>query len=300
MIDWQTIERLVGGKYGRVMTTCPLCSDGRRNAQSRRRKVLAINRIEPEFAVFYCNHCQASGHSRPDGPGRVIDLAERRRQRQSAERLIAADKKERTGRALKLWDEAQTFRGSPAESYLRNTRCIGEWLDHFDLDETLRFHPQCPFDGQRLPCMIALVRDIRTDTAVAIHRTALTTDDPPKRISRMSLGPTGGGAIKLSPNDEVSTSIMIAEGIETALAASLKFHYRPVWSVLDKNGIAKFPALSGIECAVIAVDNDADGGAARAADECVNRLTHAGIECFTAKPSRVKDFNDIILGRHHA
>ena len=100
----------------------------------------------------------------------------------------------------------------------RQTRGIGDWLDTFAfLDQVFRFHPDCPFGGERLPCMLALVRDIKTDNPVAIHRTALTKDG--HKIDRMSLGPVGGGAIKISPDFEVHSGLMIGEGIETVLSA---------------------------------------------------------------------------------
>jgi hypothetical protein len=216
--------------------------------------------------------------------------------------LAKADKKERTRRALNLWNEAGPFRGSPAEAYLRDTRGIGDWLNQFPIDQSLRFHPSCPFEDQRLPCMVALVRDIRADAPVAIHRTALTDAKPPNRISRLSLGPTGGGAIKLSSHDAVHTGLLIGEGIETVLSASRQFQFRPVWSVIDKGGIAKFPVLPGIECLTVADDNDASGDGQRAAAQCVKRHTQAGVECITVKPNLVKDFNDVqhSRGRNNA
>jgi hypothetical protein len=268
MIGWHLIERITQGRIGRAMATCPLCSGKRRSAQHRRAKVLAVNLIEPDFAVYFCNHCAMSGHSRPDS--RIVNHVEPSRYRQEAEHPAAADKQERSRRALALWSEGQPFHGSPAETYLRNTRGIGDWLDQFPIAGTFRFHPRCPFEKQFLPCMIALVRDIRSNAPVAVHRTALTTENPPQRISRLSLGPTGGGAIKISPHADVSHGLMIGEGIETVLSASRQFQFRPVWSLIDKNGVAKFPILPGIECVTITVDNDVSGDGQRAAGECVN------------------------------
>jgi hypothetical protein len=290
-ITWPAVERITQGRLGRTMATCPLCSSLRSTVQKRSAKVLAIDLIEPEFALYFCNHCQASGYCRPDG--RLVDLADYRHQCKEAERSTAANRKERTGRALELWNEALPFHGSPAESYLRDARGIDGWLDQFPIARSLRFHPLCPFEDRRLPCMIALVRDIRTDAAAAIHRTALTDSKPPQRISRLSLGPTGGGAIKLSPHDAVHTGLLIGEGIETVLSASRHFQFRPMWSVLDKNGIAKFPVLPGIECLTVAVDNDANGDGQRAAAECTKRQIKVGIECITVTPNLAKDFNDV-------
>jgi hypothetical protein len=35
------------------MATCPLCSETRRTPQKRHNKVLAVNLLEPDFAVFF-------------------------------------------------------------------------------------------------------------------------------------------------------------------------------------------------------------------------------------------------------
>jgi putative DNA primase/helicase len=142
--------------------------------------------------------------------------------------------------------------------------------------------------------MLALVRDIKTDAPVAIHRTALNLDGKyPERIDRMSLGPTSGGAIKISPDDEVHCGLLIGEGIETVLAASKTFQFKPVWSLIDRGNLAKFPVLSGIECVTIAVDNDAPGQ--EAAAECARRLVGTGIEVISTQTNFAKDFNDMVI-----
>ena len=297
-ISWAEIDGITRGRLGRTMAICPLCSGGRRTPQKRHSKVLAVTPIEPEFAVFYCNHCEAQGYCRPDAPSRVVDLAERQRRRDEAHRADNA-KQERSRQALALWNEAQPCRGSPIEDYLNYTRGIGDWLDTFPfLDKVFRYHPSCLFGGERLPCMLALVREIKTNAPVAIHRTALTTDNPPQRIERRSLGPTSGGAIKISPDHEVHSGLLIGEGIETVLSASKLLQFKPVWSLIDKNGVANFPVLSGIESVTLAVDND-DAGR-HASRQCIERLTRAGIEVITAATNLVGDFNDFVVGSKHA
>src|SRR5262249_31450273 len=189
-ISWNAIEAITRGRLGRTMAMCPLCSESRRTPQKRHSKVLAVTLLEPDFAVYYCNHCEAQGYCRPDRPWRVIvDIKEQQRRRQEADRHAAQEKQRRTQQALTIWNEAQPCRGSPIEDYLYYTRGIGDWLDSFPyLDEVFRYHANCPFGDERLPCMLALVRDIKTDEPIAIHRTALTTDPRPKKIDRKSLG----------------------------------------------------------------------------------------------------------------
>jgi putative DNA primase/helicase len=299
-LTWNEIEEITRGRFGEMMAVCPFCSAGRRTAEKRKRKVLGVKLLKPDFAVFRCNHCEASGYCHPDRASRpVINLAERRRQRAQARRQTEQEKKDRTRAAMELWNEAQPFRGSPAELYLRHSRYIGDWLDACDLlDENLRFHPDCPFGKGRQPCMVALVRDILTDAPVAVHRTALTSEPLPQRVDRMSLGPVGGGAIKLSSaaaaDSEAQFDLLIGEGIESVLSASKNFRFRPAWSLIDKNGVAKFPVLQGIEHVTIAVDNDRSGDGQRAAAECARRLRNSGIDVYEAKPYFIGDWNDDI------
>jgi Toprim domain-containing protein len=294
-LAWDDVERLTQGRIGRtVCAPCPLCSHVRRSA-NRRKKVFAIQLKEPDFAIFNCMHCGAGGYVHPDRP-HTVDQAERKQQRAYADRREREDRQRRTASALELWEERKPFHGSPAEPYLRVTRGLGGWIDEFDLDQSLGFHPACPFDGQRLPCMLALARNIQTDEPQAIHRTALKLGPKPERIDRLSYGPIAGSAIKLSPDDDVTGGLLIGEGIETVLSASLLLKFKPCWSVLSRSGIAKSPILPGVECVTIAVDNDESGDGQRDAAKLVERLVGAGVEAITTQTNLAKDFNDMLQG----
>jgi Toprim domain len=295
-VDWEWIDRITQGRLGRTMATCPVCSDTRRTTLKRKSKVLAVTLREPDFAVYYCNHCELSGYAHSDRPGRhrVIDFVEIKRRQAEAAHHAEVNRRERTENALRLWEQGTTWHSSPAWSYLYYSRGLATWLDTFPyLDQVFRFHPDCPFGDARHPCLLSLVRDIKTDDPIAVHRTALTPGDRPQRIDRKSLGPVSGGAIKLSPQFDVHEGLLVGEGVETTLSASAIHKFKPAWSLIDANGIAKFPALPGVECLTIAVDNDQAGE--DAARKCVARLTDAGVECITTKTTRVKDFNDLLM-----
>ena len=293
-VSWSDIESITQGRFGRTMAVCPICSASRSTLDKRRSKVLAVELVEPDFAVYFCNHCEAQGYACPTSTSRVVDLAEQRRRSDEAKRRAQADKRERTRSALELFNQAHEWRGSPIEAYLYHGRQIGDWLDLFALED-IRFHPDCPFGNERQPCMVALVRDIRTDVPVAVHRTALDlTGQYPKRIERKSFGPVSGGAIKLSPDEGVHEGLLIGEGIETTLSASRYLSFRPCWSLIDKGHLARFPALPGLGSVTIAVDNDPNGEGQCAAAQCAERLKQAGIEVIRETPHSVKDFNDVI------
>ncbi len=209
------------------------------------------------------------------------------------------DDTQRIARALSIWDEARTPIASPVEKYLAR-RGVGLPEDPRDV---IRFHPACPFAGSRTRAMVALVRDIVSNEPVAIHRTALDLAGTKIAVNgkdRLALGPIRNGAVKLTADENVTLALGVGEGIETAL--SLKglpeFGDSPVWSVLNANGIATFPNLSGIQTLWIAVDHDPAGIAA--ADLCAERWRRAGREVFLVKATAERtDLNDIVREARH-
>jgi putative DNA primase/helicase len=152
--------------------------------------------------------------------------------------------------------------------------------------------------------MIALVRDVRTDEPLGIHRTALDANGRKVEIgglSRMTLGPAGSGAVKLTPDTAVETCLGLGEGIETVLSLRdiVGLETLPVWSVLAANRLAVFPVLAGIEGLWLAVDHDETGLAAAAAVRV--RWQAAGVEVVTVTPRAPGvDLNDLIVGEHRA
>ena len=206
---------------------------------------------------------------------------------------------ERTARAVALWREARDPRGSVVERYLRRR---GLNLPDEAAGEAIRFHPACPFAGGHAPAMICLVRDVVTDKPQAIHRTALSGDGLKVKVrgaDRLSLGPIAGGAIKLTPDADVTTCLGIAEGVETALSMRRvpEFGASPVWSLISEAGVRRFPALSGIECLWLAVDHDPAG--IKAARTVADRWQAAGAEAFLITPFAPRaDLNDIFGARH--
>jgi hypothetical protein len=147
--------------------------------------------------------------------------------------------------------------------------------------------------------MVALVRDVRSDAALAIHRTALNPDGTKATIngeSRLALGPVAGGAIKLTADESVTVCLGVGEGTETTLSLRLsEFGNSPLWALISAGGVEGFPVLPGIESLWIAVDNDPAG--IRAARICAERWRAAGRETFRVIPSQERaDLNDCVRG----
>jgi len=192
--------------------------------------------------------------------------------------------------AIALWREALPIADTIAMRYLRRRGIL-----HLppDIDTAvLRFHPFCPFDGRRHQCLLALMRDVRTNEPRAVQRTALTPTG--EKIRRLMLGPKNGAAIKLSSDVDVTIGLTIGEGLETVLSA-MQLGFSPAWALGDANNIRRFAVLSGIESLTIIVDNDESGTGQRVALECSSRWTSAGREVFRVIPDRCgDDFNDIV------
>lgn len=194
------------------------------------------------------------------------------------------------------WGEARPTVGTLAEKYLAN-RGIVQFPP--DVNEVLRFHPEAIFgeiEGvwRFVPCLLALVRDIVSNEAIGLQRVGLTKDA--EKIDRMAIGWARGGAVKFWNDAEVAAGLVIAEGIETALAAStIEWNgtlLQPMWATVFADNMKGFPVLPGIQALTLVVDNDAPDkrGQQRgqeAAAACAQRWQHAGHEVTRLTPRRV-------------
>jgi len=199
-------------------------------------------------------------------------------------------------RALEVWHAARDPRGTVVEAYLRSR---GLELPQEAAHQAIRFHPACPFGGNFVPAMICLVRNVLTNSEQAIHRTALTSDGQKCNglggNGRLSWGPTKGGAIKLTPDEDVTTCLGVGEGIETTLSLqhAAEFGRSPVWCLISSEGIRQLPALPRIECLWIATDHEEAG--TKAAQAAAERWSQAGKEVFLVKANNPdSDLNDLV------
>jgi hypothetical protein len=206
------------------------------------------------------------------------------------------DDTERTAQAFAIWGQSRDPRGTLVDVYL-NRRGLN--LPDEAACEAIRFHPACPFAGERTPAMVCLVRDVVTNEPKAVHRTALTRDGHKAKINgkdRLALGPIAGGAIKLTPDEVVTLCLGIGEGIESALSLRNlpEFGCSPVWSLISAGGVETFPVLSGIESLWLAVDHDETG--IRAARSTAQRWQGSGAEALLITPSAPRaDLNDLFF-----
>jgi putative DNA primase/helicase len=199
--------------------------------------------------------------------------------------------------ALEIFEEAQNPLGTAVELYLKNR---GLELPDGAAGHAIRFHPHCPFAGKRTPAMVCLVRDLSSDAPRGIHRTALSFNGSKVRLEgkdRLALGSVSGGAIKITPDPEVTTCLGVGEGVESTLSLRLapEFGPSPVWSLMSSSGLEGLPVLAGIECLWVAVDNDPAG--LKASRVVAERWAAERREVFLIRPfADQADLNDLAKG----
>ncbi len=113
------------------------------------------------------------------------------------------------------------------------------------------------------------------------------------------LGDAVQTAIKLDPDEVVTTGLIIGEGIETTLAAR-QIGFKPAWALGSVSTMGTFPVLSGIEVLTLLAEDDKKGANARAIEACGTRWHEAGREVITVASKTGGDINDAIQNRGRA
>lgn len=181
--------------------------------------------------------------------------------------------------------------GDPAGKYL-NKRC---GLTAFP--KCLRYVKDLMYwdDGAiYFPAMIALVSD-KDGNPINIHRTYLTKDgekapiESPRKM--MPGGAPKGCAIRLAGAEKV---LGIAEGIETALSASILYEV-PVWAAINSTLLSGWQPPDGIEKVIVFADCDR-GFAGQAAAYVLAFKLSTKIEVEVKMPPKIgTDWNDFWL-----
>ena len=198
------------------------------------------------------------------------------------------------------------IRSTDGDRYLRDERGIDTdaIADILERTDPVGWHPKVyfneperhgrprhPLHGQLLGCIIGIMTNPVTALPTgAISRTYL--HDGKKVGKAKSLG-EGDGVVRISPDDEVTQGLHLAEGLESALSA-VALGFRPIWSTGSTSILAKFPVLSGIEALTVFADNDANGAGERAADEVATRWLKAGREARVIVWDGIGDINDAL------
>lgn len=283
-------ERALSGKHG----PCPICGGKDR---------FRFDDLEGR-GTYYCSRCGAG-----DGVQLAMgftglafkDAAQKIEQIAGTVRPTASEPERSDEAKLDVLrrvflESAPIKRGDEAEQYL-----LGRGLRLHDLPESIRLHPGLQYrDGGALvgnfPAMLATVTSA-TGRAISIHRTYLyggkkAPVSAPKKL--MQGLPLAGAAIRLAP---LSDCLGIAEGIETAVAASELFDV-PTWSCISTSGIESFEPPGGVNGVMIFADNDVNFAGQSAAYRAAHRLATRGFDVEVHIPPNVGDWLDELNRRN--
>jgi len=194
--------------------------------------------------------------------------------------------------ALDLWRSAVDPRDTAVQLYFQIHR---EGLDlSADIcGRVLRYQPACPWrnaatdETERHPAMLALMRDIRTNEAKAIHRTLLHPDGRPQlepngQKKRRMLGDATRAVIKLDPDEAITAGICLGEGIETSQSARM-LGIRPTWATGSVSTLGVFPVLDALDCIALLGESDKKGANASAVAQVGAAWAAAGKEVVVVK-----------------
>lgn len=203
-----------------------------------------------------------------------------------------ADTAKKMAAVRRIWGETESvIAGDPVWKYLN--RRIG--ID--SVPACLRYHPALPYisdDGEidYHPAMVAALTS-HDSKGIGIHRIYLDSQGNKAKVSaakKLLVGMSmSGSSVKLQKS---SLTIGIAEGIETALAASRLFSM-PVWSAISSGGMESWRPPVGVEKVVVFGDNDASFTGQASAYLLAKTLRLKGIESEVRIPDQVgRDWAD--------
>lgn len=156
--------------------------------------------------------------------------------------------------------------------------------------ETIAFHPSCPFDGQKVPAILAPVNDASTSHVAAIWRIGLTLTG--EKIGRLGLGPTKGNCSRLYWPEGIELGL--TEGVEDALSF-YELSGLPTWAALSAGNLRALVLPTKIRRVVISADSDPVG--LNAAQALARRLLAEGRSVRIVRAIAHKDANDVLRAR---
>ena len=248
-LDAATIGRILGGKPegAGYLCSCPVKGHGKGRGDLRPSLSVSDGR---RTLVF---HCFAGCRPRDIIAALNALASDLGPKPRFAGRTPGAKSKTTTALAQRLWKAALPVAGTAVETYLRARRLPSippptiRFLASYRYDETRRF-----------PCLIAAVQ-APSRAIVAVQLTFLDPSGLRKADvphPRRAIGPLGDGLLRLASAAE---HIGLAEGFETAWAASLLHDDIPVWATLgaDRYAIVTLPPI--VRRVTIFADYDAPG-----------------------------------------
>lgn len=205
-------------------------------------------------------------------------------------RVMTDDERIKALRAV--WSDSRpAVRGDLVDVYL-TSRGLGQAV----YPKALRFAAALrDGEGGEKPCMVALV-GVYGEKPCSLHRTFLRRDgkgkaemSSPRKLMPGQL--PDGACVQLS--DWTGGALGIAEGIETALAASAIYDI-PVWAAISSAIMKKWSPPPGCDEVVVFGDNDPKFGGQAAAFALAHSIAVSGVDVTVKIPDRAgADWADI-------
>jgi putative DNA primase/helicase len=246
-------------------TSCPICGGEDRYRYDN-------NRNDGDW---YCNHCGTGDGFKLIMEALGIDFSEAARRVDEVVNNVEekpfkpdVDIDKRRKNLNDLWSKAD----QPwiAYDYLVGRGVPSKIVDLVGKDirgiEKLDLYEGHSWMGEH-PAMLALIRNPK-GIPVSVHRTYLLVDGREKKIMP-TLESITGACVRLGePND----TLVIAEGIETALAAWAITGY-PAWATISAHGMAELKSIPGhVKKVIICGDNDESFTGQAAAFVCAKTM----------------------------
>ena len=108
-----------------------------------------------------------------------------------------------------------------------------------------------------------------------------------------------GCVIRLWPDKDVTSGLVIGEGVETTLSVATRFKLhgallQPAWAATSAGNLESFPILPGIDALTVLADHDANKRGLQATLRCAERYEDAGRETYWYMTNKPGDFNDLV------
>jgi putative DNA primase/helicase len=253
--------------------------------------------------TYFCNVCGAGDGIRfamkftglpfPEAASRIDEIIRNVKPDSPRQQKPEMTEEQRTAMLRALWTEAKPLEdGDLATKYLS---LRGLYADTNELRYIPATNDGC---GGVRPAIVARVLTPDGKRVATLHRTFLRPDGLAKAemASPRKLMPgtvPDGAAIRLGP---VKEALGVAEGIETALAAS-ELYELPVWATLNASLMAKWSPPEGVTEVCIFADNDEAFTGQAAAYSLAHRLKR-NFDVVVKVPNEPgTDWNDVLLAQ---
>lgn len=293
MSEAKKLTEVLGGKWHANYGTapCPVCQAERRKDQTALTLSDGRNRLLANCKKSNCGFVEIL-----EAAGVALKRCGYNAVSGSVQKQVPRSELEKSLAAKNLWTRSIPVTGTPAETYLRDSRKISA-----QLPDTLRFCPNA-WHGPSRQCLPAMVARIDRSPRFAVIRTYLAPDGSgkvafPGGQQKMMLGPSAGGHVLLRSG---SGLLVVAEGIETglSLASSLVERDATIWATLTAANMkaVRLPETPGR--LTIATDGDAAGRAA--GHKLSSRAIGLGWAVEMKPAPDGMDWNDVLTLRERA